>query len=189
MSNKGSSDSQFSLNVNGSIVHDEHEVSELFNNYFNNITKPLNLFEWNSGYSTSDNDPILSVAKSILKYADHPSILKIRSKSSSIPPFTFKKITSKEVYAMILKLDCSKKTSGNISNKILRSSVSVVCPFITNLINNSIENSTFPDKLKLAEITPVPKVDDTIAKMLEILDLLVFCRLFPSYLKRFFQTS
>ena len=61
----------------------------------------------------------------------------------------------------MIKLNCAKKTSGNIPNKILKSSVSVICPFITNLINSSIENSYFPDKLKLAEITPVPKIDDS----------------------------
>ena len=62
---------------------------------------------------------------------------------------------------MILKLNCSKKTSGSIPNKILKSSVGVICPCLTNLINFSIENSSFPDKLKLAEITPVPKTEDS----------------------------
>ena len=37
----------------------------------------------------------------------------------------------------------------------------MICPFITNLINDCIENSSFPDKLKLAEITPIPKTEDS----------------------------
>ena len=160
-SNKGVSDTRIVLSgADGSIIQDEQEVSELFNNFFNNVTKPLNLFEWNNGYPTSDENPSFSVAKSILKYADHPSILKIQSKNTH-GPFQFKEVTSREVYEMILKLNCSKKTSGSISNKILKSSVSVICPFITNLINFSIKNSSFPDKLKLAEITPVPKTEDS----------------------------
>ena len=131
------------------------------NSHFNNVTRPLNLFEWNAGYSTTDNDPELTVVKAILKYEDHPSIIKIRSNYNADLNFKFKEIPVNEVYEMILKLDCSKKTSGSIPNKILKSSVSVICPYVTDIINKSIENCTFPDKLKLAEITPVPKMPDS----------------------------
>ena len=58
---------------------------------------------------------------------------------------------------MIMDLDCSKQNSEYISNKILKLSVNVICPFITTLINSSFRSGKFPDKLKLAEITPVPK--------------------------------
>ena len=51
MSDKGSSDTRIVLNgANGSIAQDEREISEQFNNYFNNITKHLNFFEWKSKY-------------------------------------------------------------------------------------------------------------------------------------------
>ena len=162
MSNKGFSDTRIVLSgPEDSIIQDECEISKVLNNYFNNITKPLNLFEWNCGYPTFDSNQVMSVAKCILKYENHPSILKIRSNHSGTVGFTFKNVTSSEVYKMILKLDCSKKTSGSISNKILISSANVICPFITNIINSSIVDCVFPDKLKLAEITPVPKVEDS----------------------------
>ena len=110
MSDKGFSDTRIVLNnPDGSIIQDKREISDIFNDYFNNITKPLNLFEWNSGYSTTDNDPVVSVVKSVLKYADHPSVLKIHSKYPNIGTFKFEKVTSSKVYEMILKLNCSKK--------------------------------------------------------------------------------
>ena len=79
------------------------------------------------------------------------------------------------------------KTSGNIHNKFLKSSVSVICPFVTNLINYSIENSSFPDKLKLAEITPAPKTDDS--KDVSDFRPNSILLLYPSFLRKLFQTS
>ena len=79
------------------------------NSHFNNVTRPLNLFEWNAGYSTTDNDPELTVVKAILKYEDHPSMIKIRSNYNADLNFKFKEIPVNEVYEIILKLDCSKK--------------------------------------------------------------------------------
>ena len=158
MSNKGHSKTEITLKLNGPLVQDESRVSELMNSHFNTITKPLNLFVWNSDCSLTEGDPVL---KAIKKYEDHPSILKIRSNLNQIQEFEFKSVTYKEVYEMIVKLDCSKKTSGSISNKILKSSINVICPFVTNIINHCIENCIFPDKLKLAEITPIPKAGDS----------------------------
>ena len=105
------------------------------NSHLNNVTRPLNLFEWNAGYSTADNDPGLTVVKAILKYEDHPSKIKIRSNYNADLNFKFKEIPVNEVYEMILKLDCSKKTSGSIPNKILKSYVSVIYPYVTGIIN------------------------------------------------------
>jgi hypothetical protein len=58
---------------------------------------------------------------------------------------------------MILKLDCSKKTGGKISSRNLKLSVNIISPIVANLVNKSFISGHFPDKLKLAEITPIPK--------------------------------
>ena len=159
MTDKGPSKSQIVLQkFDGSLIQDETKVSLIMNSHFNNVTKPLNLFKWNRDFCSSGKNPVLDAIK---KYENHPSILKIRSKSKSSQEFHFKKVTEKQVYEIISKLDSSKKTGGPISNKILKSSVNVICPYITEIINLSIQNCTFPDKLKLAEITPVPKTADS----------------------------
>ena len=61
---------------------------------------------------------------------------------------------------MIKKLDCTKKSGGNISAKILKLSSNVVCEFIKDNINQSFRSGKFPDRLKLAEITPILKKGD-----------------------------
>ena len=61
---------------------------------------------------------------------------------------------------MILKLDCSKKTGGSISNRNLKLSVNIISPIIANLVNSSLNSGNFPDRLKLADITPIPKHED-----------------------------
>ena len=62
---------------------------------------------------------------------------------------------------MLLSLDCTKKTGGNISNSILKSSSNIICAVIRDCINRSFQSCKFPNKLKLAEITPVPKIEDS----------------------------
>ena len=57
MSDKGHSKSAITLKFNGSPVQDESKVSELMNSHFNTVTEPLNLFEWNSNFSSAKVDP------------------------------------------------------------------------------------------------------------------------------------
>ena len=58
---------------------------------------------------------------------------------------------------MIKHLDCKKKTTGSIRNKILKKSVCIVSPVWKDIINKAFDSGLFLDKLKLAEITPIPK--------------------------------
>ena len=58
-------------------------------------------------------------------------------------------------------LDGSKATPiGNISDDILKSTVVIYLPFITNSINLSIGKGCFPEELKLAEVSPIFKNKD-----------------------------
>ena len=61
-----------------------------------------------------------------------------------------------------MALDCTKKTSGPISNNLLKTSINILDTAICGCINRSINCSKFPDKLKLAEITPIPKKGESL---------------------------
>ena len=61
-----------------------------------------------------------------------------------------------------MALDCTKKTSGPISNNLLKTSINILDTVICDCINRSINCSKFPDKLKLAEITPIPKKGESL---------------------------
>ena len=50
--------------------------------------------------------------------------------------------------------------SACIPVKLLVDSIDTYLPVLTDIINNSIRNGTFPDELKLAEATPICKKAD-----------------------------
>ena len=154
ISNKYSTTGEISIKHNGSLIHEDDKISDLLNVYFNNMTDSLNLFAWNKNYCCSLAHPVLDA---INKFRSHPSIMRIKSTLVENYSFKFRKVSPIEVHNMIQKLDNSKKTSGQISNKILKISSSIISPIIASLINTSFNSGIFPDKLKLAEITPVLK--------------------------------
>ena len=66
---------------------------------------------------------------------------------------------------IILSLDDSKVTpAGDIPADMLKSTVDIHLPFITEIINFSFENGCFPDELKLAEVIPIFKKNDDLDK-------------------------
>ena len=64
--------------------------------------------------------------------------------------FEFREVKTNELELLIKKLDCTNKSGGNISAKILKLSSNVVCEFIKDNINQSFRSGKFPNRLKLA---------------------------------------
>ena len=79
--------------------------------------------------------------------------------------FSFKFVTEDVVREEIMNLDGSKAPPiGDISVDILKSTVDIHLPFVTNNINLSIEKGCFPEELKLAEVSPIFKKKDDLDK-------------------------
>ena len=79
--------------------------------------------------------------------------------------FSFKFVTEDLVREEIMNLDGSKDAPiGDISVDILKSTVDIHLPFITNSINLPIEKGCFPEELKLAEVSPIFKRKDDLGK-------------------------
>ena len=77
----------------------------------------------------------------------------------------FKFVTKDQVREVIMNLDGSKATLiGDISVDLLKSTVDIQLPFITNSINLSIKKGCFPEELKLAEVRPIFKKKDDLDK-------------------------
>ena len=57
-----------------------------------------------------------------------------------------------------------KQQHKNIPPKILRQSAEITGDTLQLLFNNAVSNSEFPEKLKLAEVTPVFKKKDPLNK-------------------------
>ena len=60
------------------------------------------------------------------------------------------------VREIILNLDGSNATPvGDNPANMLKSTLDILFPFITKIINSSFENGCFPDELKLVEVSPI----------------------------------
>ena len=54
---------------------------------------------------------------------------------------------------------CTRWNDG-IPAKIIKCSKSIIAPQITSILNMSIDQNVFPDKLKKAQVTPLYKKND-----------------------------
>ena len=91
--------------------------------------------------------------------------MKIKKPVNVLDLFSFHEITEGEIGKEISKLDVSKATQvGDIPEKMLKSTIDVHVSLLTKIINSSIRNGRFPDKLKAAEVTPILKKSDNLDK-------------------------
>ena len=160
-SDKAVSSSKITLLKGDTILSEDQEIAETFNDYFENVVKsleiPINLDLLNSPLVNNFN-PIDNI---INKFASHPSILKIREKVSFDSSFKFKEVALKEVNFEIGNLNPKKATTfKNIPINILKKSKNICQSTLHTLVNCSIRNSFFPGKLKTADISPIFKKED-----------------------------
>ena len=84
------------------------------------------------------------------------SIQKIKETFKIKEKFEFNKVSSEEVKKVIRSLNKKKAAiSTCIPVKILVDSIDTYLPVLTDIINSSIRNRTFPDELKLTEVKPI----------------------------------
>ena len=95
------------LKVHGKTITDNEKIAETFNNFFSNIVKNLNI-ESELSDTTSQTNGVDPVFRGIEKYANHPSILKIKRKmSNKVFSFSFKYVTRNKI----------AKETGNLDSK------------------------------------------------------------------------
>lgn len=89
---------------------------------------------------------------------NHPSISMISLNIKPNQCFTFNPVSEDFVGKQIGKLN-TKKAVGidGISSKLLKAAQPVLTGPLTVIINSSISYSTFPDKLKIAQVKPLHK--------------------------------
>jgi len=138
------------------IVNSDSTTAKLFNKYFNGITKTLDIHEWpqNSGQKTGN-----PVHDAISRYADHPSIIKIKYMFVG-NSFEFTNTDTETVHKLVMSLNNKKSTSGEISSKILQKSADICSFALKNCFNHCLDRALFPESLKCATITPVFKEGD-----------------------------
>ena len=163
-SSKYSPDERILLVENGNIVTDELAISEVFNEYFTNITDSLNIKQWPESIEVSQIDD--QVQRAILKYDNHPSIEKIKSHFpyDHHSTFEFTPISPDIVKDQIKKLDSSKSSSGPIPIDIIKENSETIELFLTDCVNTSMYDCLFPNSLKFADVVPAFKSKDRTSK-------------------------
>ena len=129
------------------IITNNRNTATIFNEYFNNITRDLNIPILSNTSSLSD--PVLNATE---KYSNHPSILKIKEQNQIPINFEFSDILPEDTMKIIMDPNKSKKTSGGIPSSILQLAANVIEKNISESINMSIRQCIFPDKPKTAHI-------------------------------------
>ena len=142
---------------NNSIISDDITLADTMNDYFSNVTKKLNIIEWPTPIYVENED---SVNRAIRRYANHPSILKIKSLHGNVKKFEFSNVLPETMRTKIHKLNKHKCSSGPIPTEIFKDYVDLCCTPITDCFNAAVNNCVFPESLKLADITPALKKDD-----------------------------
>ena len=145
-------DEKIVLFENDTTFSEENEVAEIFRSYFDGIVDGLNIKHCET--SKEDSDPILNAIKAFEK---HPSILKIKELSSGCR-FSFENVSLEDVKKVTRELNISTASQLlDIPTKIIKQNADIFSEFFFFNINHSINNSTFPDQLKWADIKPVFK--------------------------------
>ena len=163
-SNKIQSSTCITLLENGIVESDEGKVAEILNDYFVNITETLGVADEHRQEPLNDHmdDPCLRTVK---HFQEHPSIHKIKSSVKSTINFSFRKITVEEMLEQLQNLDPKKGSPQEaIPAKILKSNADLFCFPLTELFNKLVEESSFPDDLKNADVSSLFKKDDNMSK-------------------------
>ena len=134
-------------------IVDSNEVAEIFNVYFSSIASKIG---FQDQHSTTE--------EAILAHDDHPSVIKIRDAyGENAHSFDFEMVSHDYISKKLRMINIRKATGyDNIPAKLLRLAQNELTYPITNLINNSISMSTFPDQLKCAELSPLYKKEDNL---------------------------
>ena len=182
------------LSENNSIITESESVTKIFNKYFNEIAEGIG-FNDPIPENFDKDDILLSMIK---RYDDHPSIMAIKSFCTQGQPFDFIHVTPNDIKSCIVNLD-SKKSTGydGIPVKLLKVGTEPLSVMISKLINMSIDECTFPDLLKYAEMAALFKKLDRLCKEnyrpVSILTALskvfekIYCRQLTSYFYRIFS--
>ena len=136
-SNKGLSSNKLMLIENNRLITEEKELATVMITFFVNITESLDLKKDDDSLNPINSKNINNILE---KHKHHPSVHVINRAFMTNEKFSFKFVTEDLVREEVMNLDGSKATPiGDISVDILKSTVDIHLPYITNSINLSIE--------------------------------------------------
>jgi len=159
LSDKVTTFSKISLIANNEVISEEPKIASMFSNFFENAVSSLGIKkdECNECFGLSN-----PVEIAIKKFEQHPSIKLIKENVSIMNTFDFMPIETIDVIKEISNLDNKKNgTFKNIPTRRLKDASDICGPILCNIWKEQVLlNKIFPNKLKLADVTPVFKKKD-----------------------------
>ena len=164
MTNKGAlCSTDINLIENGKIISNEDEIAEICIEYYTNIVK----------YSSGKNPVTIADAlepgtsacdiinRILGQYKDHPSITSINRNNSHLRTFQFQEVNIESVLKELKSIN-PKKSIGidGLPPKIIQITCDVLAKPLTDIINKSLKENTFPSKAKIAAILPLLKKEN-----------------------------
>ena len=120
---------------------------------------------------------VIQSLKPLCSHTAYPNIIAIKENCTSKSDFNFSFVEKVDILKEIKMLQSNKATQNtDIPTKLIKDNADIFAEFIFISLNKCIEQSVFPSKLKLANITPVHKKTQKAQK--KITDLSVFCQIF-----------
>jgi hypothetical protein len=148
LSNKKASSSNVSLCVDGTVIHNQQEVCNVFNEFFVNV-------------GMNSDAPCDSVQTAISMYSDNPSVQSIKSAHTTEDLFNFKPISMEQTETKLKHLKSNKATGHDqIPPKLLKKASHVLSVSLTPIFNRCIQAAVYPHDFKCAEVRPIFKKND-----------------------------
>ena len=157
ISDKCRSSNNIKITKDGCIIESNQEMAEEFNSKFANIVSDLNIsFNWNTDPEIEAiKDPI---QRSIKKYQNHPSILKIKEKYPNPNMVDFKETQEEQVIKIVKEFDIKRGSSfGSIPGKVIKDNKDIIKTKVTQILNTENSKSVFANELKKGDINPAFK--------------------------------
>ena len=156
--NKGNHGPNIKLVEKNELIQNDQKMANELNTFFKDTVSNLEMNE-NPNIINQVSDDILGpVEKCINKNKFHPSILLIKNRIKIQNLFLFHALERNNMMRELLKNHPKKVTAGNsIPSKTLKPSADKYAEILQNLFDNMLSTGSFPDNMKLVDITPVFK--------------------------------
>ena len=146
------------------VLSNDVDVANTLNTFFSNAVRVLGIQDNILINIDNDDDIDNIILKIINAYENHLSIIAIKNHVNETDTFSIQEISENDLGNIITSLCPSKNVSSLIPSKIVKTNSDICKKYFYNIFNNSLKDTTFPMKLKLADITPTHKSDDVTDK-------------------------
>ncbi len=148
------------------IISEDAEVVQTFHDFFDGAVKSLGISE-NEVLLTKVETSQGKVLDAIKQFEAHPSILLIKENVSVDVEFSFSPVTLDDIHTELKALNTKKAIPFmNIPSKQLKEVMGIVSKSLQGIWNVEILGKRkFPDKLKLADVSPIHKKLQTVSKI------------------------